>query len=77
MRARSAFDEGVAVRTALEQTPGKTLVAVVNFTPVPRDGYRIGVPVAGPYLEVINSDSNVYGGSNLGNQRMVATEPLP
>jgi len=56
---------------------GKTLVAVVNFTPVPRDGYRIGVPVAGPYLEVINSDSNVYGGSNLGNQGMVATEPLP
>ena len=56
---------------------GETLVALVNFTPVPRDGYRIGVPFAGPYLEVINSDSNVYGGSNLGNQGMVTTEPLP
>jgi 1,4-alpha-glucan branching enzyme len=43
------------------------LVVVVNFTPVPRMGYRIGVPRAGGYREVLNSDSEHYGGSNLGN----------
>ena len=52
------------------------VVAVVNFTPVPRDGYRIGVPAAGAYQEVLNSDSDVYGGSNLGNAGAVFTEPV-
>jgi 1,4-alpha-glucan branching enzyme len=55
---------------------GDVVVAVVNFTPVPRDGYRIGVPVAGAFDEVINSDSHVYGGSNLGNEGVVFAEPL-
>ncbi|MDQ3486290.1 MAG: 1,4-alpha-glucan branching protein GlgB [Acidobacteriota bacterium] len=54
----------------------ETVIAVINFTPVPREGYRIGVPVAGPYQELVNSDSHVYGGSNLGNQGMTTTEPL-
>jgi 1,4-alpha-glucan branching enzyme len=44
-----------------------TLVAVVNFTPVPRNRYRIGVPRPGAYREVLNSDAAIYGGSNLGN----------
>jgi 1,4-alpha-glucan branching enzyme len=43
------------------------LVVVCNFTPVPRFGYRVGVPVLGKYQELINSDSEYYGGSNLGN----------
>jgi 1,4-alpha-glucan branching enzyme len=49
----------------------------VNFTPVPRDGYRIGVPVGGAYVEVINSDSEIYGGSNLGNSGVVFAEDIP
>jgi 1,4-alpha-glucan branching enzyme len=53
------------------------LVAVVNFTPVPRHGYRIGVPSPGSYLERLNSDAEIYGGSNVGNQGLVATEPVP
>jgi 1,4-alpha-glucan branching enzyme len=56
---------------------GELAVAIVNFTPVPRDGYRIGVPVAGAFDEVINSDSHVYGGSNLGNEGVVFAEALP
>ena len=52
------------------------VVAIVNFTPVPRDGYRIGVPGAGPYLEIVNSDSEAYGGSNVGNGGVVFTEPI-
>ncbi len=43
------------------------LVVVVNFTPVPRLGYRIGVPAAGRYEEILNTDSAYYGGSNVGN----------
>jgi len=46
---------------------GELMVVVVNLTPVPRYGYRIGVPHAGRYREVLNSDSVHYGGSNIGN----------
>ncbi|TCP76913.1 1,4-alpha-glucan branching enzyme [Rhizobium sp. PP-CC-2G-626] len=43
------------------------ILAVSNMTPVPRQGYRIGVPMEGRWEEVFNSDAGVYGGSNLGN----------
>jgi 1,4-alpha-glucan branching enzyme len=43
------------------------VLIVLNFTPVPRVGYRIGVPARGSYHEIFNSDSLYYGGSNLGN----------
>ncbi|MDR2838609.1 MAG: 1,4-alpha-glucan branching protein GlgB [Azonexus sp.] len=46
---------------------GRYVVIVLNFTPQPRYGYRIGVPQAGRYRERLNSDSAWYGGSNLGN----------
>jgi 1,4-alpha-glucan branching enzyme len=52
------------------------VVAAVSFTPVPRFGYRIGVPAAGAYRELLNSDAEVYGGSNLGNQGVVHSEPV-
>ena len=52
------------------------LVAIANFTPVPREGYRIGVPAGGPYLELLNSDSDVYGGGNVGNGGVIFTEPI-
>jgi len=52
------------------------VVSVLNFTPVPRDGYRIGVPVAGPYLELVNSDGDLYGGSNVGNGGAIFSEPI-
>jgi 1,4-alpha-glucan branching enzyme len=43
------------------------LIMLFNFTPVPRVGYRIGVPEAGFYAEILNSDSHHFGGSNMGN----------
>ncbi len=55
---------------------GGFVVVVLNFTPVPRDGYRIGVPVAGEFDELINSDSEAYGGSNVGNAGAARTEPI-
>jgi 1,4-alpha-glucan branching enzyme len=56
---------------------GDEIVACAfNFTPVPRNNYRIGVPEPGFYREAINSDSEVYGGSNVGNQGGVDSEPV-
>ena len=43
------------------------MVVVVNLTPVPHQGYRIGVPQGGEYCEIFNSDSTYYSGSNMGN----------
>ncbi len=50
---------------------------VFNFTPVPRPEYRIGVPDAGYYEELLNSDSAIYGGSNVGNGGGVWSVPMP
>jgi 1,4-alpha-glucan branching enzyme len=50
-------------------------VWVLNFTPVPRHGYRLGVRRAGRYVERLNSDSAYYGGSGLGNAGAVTSEP--
>ena len=54
--------------------PGEVAIMVSNFTPNPRQGYRIGVPAGGRYREAINSDSERYGGSNTGNHGGVWTE---
>ena len=47
--------------------PDDFIVVCANFTPVPREGYRLGVPTGGWYEEICNTDSTYYGGSNLGN----------
>jgi len=46
---------------------GSIVVVVCNFTPVPRLGYRLGVPLPGYYGERVNTDGEIYGGSNMGN----------
>jgi 1,4-alpha-glucan branching enzyme len=57
--------------------PQDFTVLVANFTPVPRPAYRVGVPEAGWYREVLNSDAEVYGGSNVGNGGGVLAEDHP
>ena len=52
------------------------LIVVLNFTPLVRENYRIGVPEAGTYREVFNSDSALYDGSNVVNGEVVS-EPIP
>ncbi len=52
-------------------------VVMLNFTPVVRHDYRIGVPRAGVYCEVLNSDSHFYGGSNVSNGTAIASEAVP
>ncbi|PYR21393.1 MAG: 1,4-alpha-glucan branching enzyme, partial [Acidobacteria bacterium] len=56
--------------------PHDFVVMVFNFTPVPRAQYRIGVPEAGWYAERLNSDAELYGGTNVGNEGGVASEPV-
>jgi 1,4-alpha-glucan branching enzyme len=59
------------------KTPGRDVLVACNFTPVPREGYRIGVPEGGFYRELINTDASIYGGSNLGNSGGVWAKPEP
>jgi len=54
----------------------ETLVFVCNFTPVPHYGYRLGVPYAGEYYEVINSDATRYGGSGIENKQPMPSAPI-
>lgn len=56
---------------------GSHVVIMLNFTPVPREGYRLGVPTAGKYREVLNSDAECYGGGNLGNGAGLQSEDKP
>ena len=57
--------------------PHDRLIVCCNFTPVPREGYRLGVPHGGVYDEVFNSDSAWYGGSNLGNAGAIEATAEP
>lgn len=53
------------------------VVFVCNFTPVPREGYRIGVPEAGFYAQLINTDDEQYWGSGVGNGEGLESEDVP
>ncbi len=56
---------------------GREILVIMNFTPVPRDDYRIGVNLPGQYREIFNSDSEYYEGSNMGNGQPITAEPMP
>jgi 1,4-alpha-glucan branching enzyme len=60
-------DARQSVLSYVRKSGDEMVVVALNFTPVPRVGYRIGVPKPGTWKEVLNSDSAFYGGSNLGN----------
>ena len=54
---------------------GRFIVAVLNLTPVVREHYRLGVPEPGFYRELLNTDAEAYGGSNIGNLGGLVAEP--
>ena len=60
-------DADQSVLSFIRRVGEQFLIVIVNFTPAPRVGYRLGVPQAGTYREIFNSDSAYYGGSNMGN----------
>jgi 1,4-alpha-glucan branching enzyme len=56
---------------------GDVVLVACNFTPIPRSSYRIGVPEAGFWREMLNSDADIYGGSGQGNLGGVDALPIP
>ncbi len=70
-------DSDQSVLSYLRRAGTEVRAVVLNFTPVPREGYRIGVPYPGPWREVFNSDSEYYGGSNVGNGAGLMAEEVP
>jgi 1,4-alpha-glucan branching enzyme len=69
--------ENSVVAFARTSREGRVLVCVMNLTPVPREGYRVGLPRGGRWREVLNTDAEVYGGSGVGNLGGVDAEALP
>jgi 1,4-alpha-glucan branching enzyme len=67
-------DDSVLVYLRKARNPEDFLVICCNFTPVVRYRYRVGVPQLGWYQEIFNSDSQYYGGSNVGNYPGVQAE---
>ncbi len=57
--------------------PDDSVIIALNFTPIVRENYRIGVPFGGHYEEILNSDSSYYNGSNTGNDDPIVSEPVP
>jgi 1,4-alpha-glucan branching enzyme len=55
-----------SVLSYLRQDDAQQVLVVLNFTPIPREGYRVGVPTPGRYRVLLNSDAEAYGGSNVG-----------
>jgi 1,4-alpha-glucan branching enzyme len=56
---------------------GDTIYVLINATPVPRTGYRLGVKEPGVYRELLNTDSHLYGGSNVGSLGTVHADDVP
>lgn len=69
-------DASQSVLSYLRRDGDRYLLVVLNFTPVPREHYRIGVPAPGSYRVIVNSDSSYYGGSNLGDD-VLTSEAIP
>jgi 1,4-alpha-glucan branching enzyme len=70
-------DDNVIAFIRIAPASGRKLVCLCNFSPVVRRNYRLGLPGPGFYREVLNTDSEVYGGSNVGNAGGVYAEPIP
>jgi len=75
LEANAAEDSVLAyLRRGEDGTP--PVVVVCNFTPTPREGYRIGLPEPGRWVERLNSDATYYKGSGMGNLGAVESEPV-
>jgi 1,4-alpha-glucan branching enzyme len=74
-----ADDDQQSVLVFLRRGRDESRPALVacNFTPVPRYGYRVGVPFPGTWQECLNTDAGIYGGANIGNGGSVSSSPEP
>ncbi|HLF48913.1 MAG TPA: alpha amylase C-terminal domain-containing protein, partial [Methylomirabilota bacterium] len=73
----SDWEESVVSFVRRARDPRDFLLFVCNFTPIPRHRYHVGAPAPGFYRELLNTDAQVYGGSNVGNAGRVHAEPAP
>ncbi len=73
----SDTDRSIYSFVRFAKDPSDFLVFACNLTPMPRHDYRIGVPESGAYVELLNSDADIYGGSNMGNAGEVWADPVP
>jgi 1,4-alpha-glucan branching enzyme len=73
-----ADDSDDNVIAFLRLVPGtqEGLVCVCNFSAIARTGYRVGLPRPGAYREILNTDSGIYGGGNLGNLGQIEAQPF-
>ena len=69
-------DTDQSVLSYLRKTEDEFIIVALNFTPVIRDNYRIGVPEEGNYQIIFNSDSTYYSGSNAGSDSVITAEPI-
>mgnify|MGYP006272379297 CR=1 FL=1 len=69
-----SFERRATVLDAQGHPQTQTLICVFNFTPVPRDNYRIGLPQAGTYRLLLNSDQTAFGGSDVAIPEFLETE---
>lgn len=69
-------DQSVITLLRRGKNPNVELLVACNFTPVPRENYRVGAPHSGYWEEVLNSDAEIYGGSGMGNWGGVETVPI-
>jgi 1,4-alpha-glucan branching enzyme len=69
-------DNSVFVFARFAIHPEEIAIIICNFTPVPREHYRIGVPLGGYYREAINTDAEIYGGSNMGNSGGIMAQKI-
>ncbi len=72
-----ANDSEQSIISLLRTDGERSVLAAFNFTPVPRPGYRLGVPTGGYWRELLNSDAGEYCGSGMGNLGGVPTAPVP
>jgi 1,4-alpha-glucan branching enzyme len=74
-----ANDSGTSVLSFIRKgkSPWDTVLIVCNFTPVPREKYVMGVPFDGYWRELLNSDADEYGGSNMGNGGGAQAQNIP
>ncbi|HKO83187.1 MAG TPA: 1,4-alpha-glucan branching protein GlgB [Actinomycetota bacterium] len=73
----SDWEQSIVAFLRRARVPSDCVVVACNFTPVVRQRYRVGVPRAGFYREVLNTDAASYGGGNVGNAGGVRSEPVP
>jgi 1,4-alpha-glucan branching enzyme len=69
-------DSSVIAFVRRARDPHDWVLVVLNWTPIVRQSYRIGVPEPGFYQELINTDASPYGGSNVGNAGGLTADPI-